>query len=179
MEEIIFNVAVVVGAVITCVLSAVAYKISSTIQLKCDTETKKSLARTVVYACEQMYQALDGEDKLAMAEQKITNLLESYGIDFDGAELRLLIESAVKQMNDENASNKMIGTLFEPEIDEVDDGIYDNDNKNIYIVSSVEKLPENPEPGLVYLVGTDIGKGFTQYESNADGIWIPIKTEEV
>lgn len=181
MYEIVFNVASILGMVLAFIVAGVGYKLVATFQRKCDTETKQMISKIVVYACEQLYEGFDGDEKLQAAKEKLTELFEDYEIDFSGTELRMLIESAVKKMNDDNTSNNMLNDLFMSDGDEEeDDDIYNNpDNKTIYIVSSVEKLPKNPEPGLTYLVGTDIGKGFTQYESNSEGIWIPVKTEEV
>lgn len=55
----------------------------------------------VVKFVEQTNKDLHGDEKLAMAELKITEILQSKGIHIDGSELTTLIEAAVYELNRE------------------------------------------------------------------------------
>lgn len=62
-------------------------------------ETKRSIVRTCVFAIEQLYKNLHGEDKLNKCILAAAKLLEERGISISEEELRILIESAVGEMN--------------------------------------------------------------------------------
>lgn len=71
-------------------------------------ETKRSIVKTCVYAVEQLYKNLHGEEKLNKCIVAAAKLLQERGIVISEDELRLLIESAVGEMN--------INKLPEPEV---------------------------------------------------------------
>lgn len=60
----------------------------------------KILARTAVYAAQQLYK--NNEDKYIYAYKYITDTLENAGCKFDAATVQAAIESAVKQAKIEN-----------------------------------------------------------------------------
>ena len=60
-------------------------------------QTKRAVAKTVVTAVEQLYSDLDGSHKYAMAVEYLEKMLNEKGIIITELEIRLLIESAVKQ----------------------------------------------------------------------------------
>ena len=60
-------------------------------------KTKKSVVKTVVKACEQLYKDLGGEEKLAKAQEAIVEMLNEKGISITDLEMRMLIESAVTE----------------------------------------------------------------------------------
>ena len=62
-------------------------------------ETKKSIVSTCVYAIEQLYKNLHGEEKLNKCIRAAAALLQDCSITVTEEELRLLIESAVNEMN--------------------------------------------------------------------------------
>lgn len=62
-------------------------------------ETKRSIVRMCVFAVEQLYKNLHGEDKLNKCLLAAAKLLQERGIVISEDELRLLIESAVGEMN--------------------------------------------------------------------------------
>ena len=64
-----------------------------------NTETKRKVAKIVVAAVEQIYKALHGEEKMAKALEHAAMLLKKYGIKFDAAEMRLLLEAALGEFN--------------------------------------------------------------------------------
>lgn len=65
-----------------------------------DTETKISIARTVVQFVEQAWKTLHGKDKLAKALETAEVMLRKKGIPFDAEEMMVLIEAAVAEFNE-------------------------------------------------------------------------------
>lgn len=63
-------------------------------------QTKRDVAKIVVQAVEQAWKAIHGPEKLAKALELAAALLEKKGIDFDAAEMEILIEAAVAEFND-------------------------------------------------------------------------------
>lgn len=63
-------------------------------------QTKKSVAKTVVRAVEQIYVDLHGEEKLNKAIEAASEMLSEKGITITELELRMLLESAVGEFND-------------------------------------------------------------------------------
>lgn len=62
-------------------------------------KTKKDVARTVVQAVEQIYKDLHGAEKLEMALQSASDMLEEKGIAVTELEMMMLIEAAVAEFN--------------------------------------------------------------------------------
>lgn len=62
--------------------------------------TIKLLARTAVYAAQQLY--VENEDKYAYAYQYITDSLKNAGYKFDATAVQAAIEAAVKQAKIDN-----------------------------------------------------------------------------
>ena len=60
------------------------------------------IAKTVVFAAEQIFGAKMGQDKLAYALNLAKRLLESKGITFDEDTIRAAIEAQVKALNEKN-----------------------------------------------------------------------------
>lgn len=63
-------------------------------------ETKREVADFVVKAVEQIYYAEKGPEKLETAKDKIVDILLDNGISISTNELNMLLEAAVKGMND-------------------------------------------------------------------------------
>lgn len=61
-------------------------------------ENNREIVKIVVSAVEQMYDYLDGDEKLSMAKIEAVKLLNSKGIKMSDEELELIIESVVKEM---------------------------------------------------------------------------------
>ena len=68
------------------------------------TKIKQNICRTVVRFVEQVYQDLHGQEKLAQAMAKASEILEGYGITISESELVAMIEAAVNEFN--NAFSK-------------------------------------------------------------------------
>ena len=69
-------------------------------------KTKEAVAKTVVRGVEQIYKDLHGEDKLDKALEAASEMLAEKGISVTNLELRMLIEAAVKKMNEEFQKGK-------------------------------------------------------------------------
>lgn len=67
---------------------------------KLDTETKISIARTVVKFVEQVWKVLHGPEKLKKALEAAQALLAKKGIEFDAEEMKIYIEAAVAEFNE-------------------------------------------------------------------------------
>ncbi len=63
------------------------------------TKEKKAIAREVVQFAEQVYKALDGEEKLTMAMEAMSQMLEEKGINITELEMQVLLEAAVAEFN--------------------------------------------------------------------------------
>ena len=62
-------------------------------------KTKKSVAKTVVLAVEQMYENLHGEEKKQKAIEGIRQMLDAKGIPITELEIEMLLEAAVAEFN--------------------------------------------------------------------------------
>lgn len=76
-----------------------------------NTSEKQTVARIVVQAVEQMYKSLHGDDKLNKALEMMSSLLAEKNIKISAEEMRVLIESAVGEFND----NFLMSKLLKPE----------------------------------------------------------------
>lgn len=110
--------AVIVDAVLKLAIVVIGLLVSgATTWLKekaLETKTKTSnetytmlenLARNAVKATEQMFQDLNGQDKLLAAIQFGQRELSENGYVITDDQLQVFIESAVKEMNDKNVFN--------------------------------------------------------------------------
>lgn len=66
-------------------------------------QIKHDVVVTCVKAIEQLYKDLHGDEKLAKCINSVTEMLGERGIIVTELEIRMLIESAVKEMNDKLA----------------------------------------------------------------------------
>lgn len=72
-----------------------------------NTNEKQTVARIVVQAVEQMYKSLHGDDKLNKALEMMSSLLAEKNITISAAEMRVLIEAAVGEFNDNFLMSKL------------------------------------------------------------------------
>ena len=113
--------AVIVDAVLKLAIVLIGLLVSgATTWLKekaLETKTKTSnetytmlenLARNAVKATEQMFQDLNGQDKLMTAIQFGQRELSENGYVITDDQLKVFIESAVKEMNDKNVFNYQV-----------------------------------------------------------------------
>lgn len=92
LQPVIINAAVVV---LTTVASYVGMKIKNIYKEKVDTETKKKVVETTCRYINQLYNDLDGSQKLEKAKENIVDQLNEKGISITELELDVLIESSV------------------------------------------------------------------------------------
>lgn len=65
-----------------------------------NTDTKRKVAATTVAYIEQVYKDVHGDEKLSRAMAVAAPMLEQKGIKTTEDELKVLLEAAVKEMND-------------------------------------------------------------------------------
>jgi len=90
----------ILRAVLYAVFGCIGYAIKEIIRLYLNDKTKLSIAKSAVNFVEQVWKDIHGNDKLMKALEKAEILLKKKGIEFDAEEMMVLIESAVKEMND-------------------------------------------------------------------------------
>lgn len=87
-------------AIICGVFAYLGTKAKELVDKYLDTKIKRDVARTVVQAVEQIYKDLHGEEKLNQALVSAAEILEQKGILITDLELRMLIEAAVGEFNE-------------------------------------------------------------------------------
>jgi len=90
-------------AVIVACIGFITQKVRVYLQKKeilAKLEANKELVKIVVNAVEQMYKHLNGPERLEIAKKELVELMQAKGIKITEAEINLLIEAAVKEMND-------------------------------------------------------------------------------
>lgn len=89
----------IILAILTIVFVAAAIVFYALARKHLNTEAKRKVAKIVVVAVEQIFDALHGEEKMGKALEYAAALLKKYGIKFDAAEMRVLLESALGEAN--------------------------------------------------------------------------------
>ena len=91
-------------------------KIKIAYEEKINTQIKKQVVQSTVEYVEQVYKAINGDEKLQKAIEQATIILSEKGILISEVELRMLIEAAVyglKQgFNGEGLNNPNIPSLY-------------------------------------------------------------------
>jgi len=86
--------------IIAGIASYIGIVIKNLIQRYADDKTKMSVAKTVVQAVQQVYKDLNGEERLIKATENIAELLADKNIMINDLEIRMLIEAAVRELNE-------------------------------------------------------------------------------
>ena len=89
----------IISAIITTLIGYIAIVLKGILKKHINDNTKKSIAKTVVQAVEQIYKDLHGEEKLNKGIEYMVNLLNEKGIKASETEIRVLIEDAVGEFN--------------------------------------------------------------------------------
>lgn len=89
----------ILGALLTALAGVLGMALKRLATQYVNTETKRSIARTVVQGVEQVYKDLHGQDKLDKAMEAAAAMLAEYGITVTEMELRMLLESALAEFN--------------------------------------------------------------------------------
>lgn len=111
MEEItqvlMQGVITLAGTVITVITGILGYKLTqwgnqwiNKQNTAFTSEEKKRIAETTVKYVEQVFKDAHGEEKLAAAKAKALALLQAENIDITDEQLEILIEAAVKGLNE-------------------------------------------------------------------------------
>mgnify|MGYP004477818513 CR=1 FL=1 len=120
MNEILATYAMEIIKVIALMIFTIIGVSAAKLQAKyINTETKRKVAATTVAYIEQVYKDLHGDEKLARALAVAASILSQKGIKTTDEELKVLIEAAVKKMNDaykeEAAVKKMNDAYYKEE----------------------------------------------------------------
>ncbi len=97
LQPIIMNAAVVI---LTAIGSYVGLKVKTFIKEKADTDTKRKVVETTCRYINQLYDDLDGAEKLEKAKENILAQLNEKGITISELELDVLIEATVNGFKD-------------------------------------------------------------------------------
>lgn len=100
----------ILNTVIIAIIGYVGVVIKNIYNKYVNTEIKQSVVKTCVKATEQLYSDIHGEEKLNKCIEYASSILAEKGISVSEIELRMLVESAVKEMN------AQIGELVSPAI---------------------------------------------------------------
>lgn len=88
-----------VSTIVMAIMGFVGICIKNIIKKFSDERTKEQVCKTAVKAVEQMYADLTGDERYEKAVESVTEMLEEKGISATELEVKMLIESAVKEMN--------------------------------------------------------------------------------
>lgn len=103
MKDIIMNIIpIVIATVGTFLIGLIKAKYSQYV----NTDTKKEIAMLTVRYVEQVFTALHGKDKLEKAKSTFVDMLNEKGIKVSEAEINMLLEAAVHQMNEKKGADK-------------------------------------------------------------------------
>ena len=90
----------ILGAIITAIAGYIGVVLKNLYTKYINDKTKQNVVKTCVQAIEQLYKDLHGEEKLNKVIESATDMLDEKGISITDLELRMLIESAVGEFND-------------------------------------------------------------------------------
>ena len=82
--------------IVTAIFGYLAVRIKSKFDEKINTETKKSVIEETVKYVQQVYETLDGKEKLQKALETSIEWLNEKGIKITEAEATILIEASIK-----------------------------------------------------------------------------------
>lgn len=89
----------ILGALLTALAGVLGMALKRLATQYVNTGTKQAIARTVVQGVEQIYKDLHGQEKLDKAMEAASAMLKEYGITVTELELRMLLESALAELN--------------------------------------------------------------------------------
>lgn len=90
----------IIYTILTALIGAIGIIIKNIYQKFANDRTKKAVVKTCVLAVEQLYKNLDGSSKYEKCVTAITEMLNEKGILITDLEIKMLIESAVGELND-------------------------------------------------------------------------------
>jgi len=90
----------ILATFLTGVFTYIGNKLKKAYEEKVNNETVKVVVENAVKFVEQVYTDLKGKEKLQLATEQVSEILESKGIKLSAAEINMLIESAVYGLNE-------------------------------------------------------------------------------
>ena len=90
----------IIYAVVTAIAGYIGIVVKNIYQNYINDKTKEKVVKTVVKAVKQLYSDLDGEKKLDIAINNISEMLAEKGITVTELEVRMLIEAAIEEMKE-------------------------------------------------------------------------------
>lgn len=113
----------ILGTIITAIAGYIGIVLKNLYTKHINDKTKESVVKTCVQAIEQLYKDLHGEEKLNKVIESATDMLSEKGITITDLELRMLIESAVGEFNDNFKSTTVEGETVEVVEDIIEEDI--------------------------------------------------------
>lgn len=108
MSEFIKNYGFeIIAGLVSIILTAIGAHITTIYNRSVRDRTKRKIVKECVKAVEQMYKTLSGPEKLEKAKEAIVARLTEEGYTITELDMRILIESAVQEIN------KVKKTIFE------------------------------------------------------------------
>lgn len=129
LNQIITAIMPYVVTIVTALFGYLAVRVKSKLDEKINTQTKREVAEATVNYIQQVYSALNGEEKLRKALDTSIEWLNEKGIKVTEIEMTILIEAAIKGAkegwatqqiaeNDLVISNAQVEALNTPEENE-------------------------------------------------------------
>lgn len=87
-------------ALVLAVAGCIGTAVKNIYKKHVDDQTKERVVKTVVKAVKQLYKDMNGEEKLDIAIDNITEMLAEKGISITELEVRMLIEAAIEEMKE-------------------------------------------------------------------------------
>ena len=88
-------------AIITAIAGYVGIVLKNAVEKYLNTKTKRDVAKSVVQFVNQVYTDIHGEEKLNEAMKAFSEILAEKGINITELEMKVLLEAAVREVNDE------------------------------------------------------------------------------
>lgn len=96
LNQIVSAIMPYVVTIVTAIFAYLAVKVKAKFDEKINTETKREVIEATVKYVQQVYETLDGKDKLQKALDTSIQWLNEKGIKITEAEATILIEAAIK-----------------------------------------------------------------------------------
>ena len=100
--------AAILYALVTAIAGYVGIALKNLYTKYINDKTKQQVVKTCVKAVEQLYNDLDGEEKLAKCIEAASQMLNEKGIPISELEIRMLIEAAVNEINEKFNETQVI-----------------------------------------------------------------------
>ena len=96
-----YNVVIVpiIGAALTAIVGYIGLKLKAIVEKLAEDRTKRNLAKICVKAVEQIEKELHGTEKYNECVKNLSAMLAEKGINVTELEIKMLIESAVQELN--------------------------------------------------------------------------------